>query len=336
MNAPVLLLLYKRPETTIQVINALKKIKPKLIYISINIPPNNKNNKDYENHKKVLNLINKIDWQCVLKIKKRKKHLSAYNSYKNAVDWFFKNEKEGIVLEDDTVPNKSFFTFCSQLLKKYRNNKKIAMICGTQFDSKKKINKDTYLFSNFPMMWGYATWRRTIKDHDDKMKDWPKIKKNFFSGFTNNKMFIKYWTKIFNDGYSKKFQAYDFQMFYSNLKNKRLSVVPKRNLVKNVGFVDGATHTKTKQWYSELETHELKHIKHPKIIIPDLNYDNWINVNVFQIMHFYSMQKIKKYKIFKSKIILKMSKSIYKIFYYFYYYKIKSFFLRKNYFSSNF
>ena len=84
MNVPLLLLLYKKPETTIQVINALKKVKPKLIYISINIPPKNKNKNDINKHNAVLKLINKIDWQCDLKIKKSKKHLNAYKSYKNA------------------------------------------------------------------------------------------------------------------------------------------------------------------------------------------------------------------------------------------------------------
>ena len=79
-----------------------------------------------------------INWKCNLKIKKRKKHLDSYNSYKNAIKWFFENENEGIILEDDTVPNKSFFIFCKKLLKKYKHNKKIAQICGSSFVNKKK------------------------------------------------------------------------------------------------------------------------------------------------------------------------------------------------------
>jgi hypothetical protein len=318
MNVPILLLLYKKPKTTIQVINALKKVKPKFIYISINVPPLNKNDQDYNNYKKVLKLVEEINWKCDLKIKKRKKHLSAYNSMKNSVDWFFENEKEGIVLEDDTIPNKSFFTFCSQLLKKYRYNKKIAMICGVCFDKKKKNNRESYFFSNIPSMWGYATWRRTVIDYDDKMKDWLKIKKNLFSDFTNDKFFIKYWKKIFFDAYKKKFLSYDYQMFYSNLKNKKLCIVPKINLVKNIGFGKEATHTKTKEWFSELETQELIKIKHPKLITPDQSYDIWQNNNVFKIKHNYFKKKMKNYKIFKYKLIFKISKILYKIIEYIY------------------
>jgi hypothetical protein len=318
MNVPLLLLLYKRPNTTEQVINALKKVKPKKIYISINIPPLDKNNQDYNNYKKVLKLVDKINWKCDLNIKKRKKHLSAYNSVKNSVDWFFKNEKEGIVLEDDTVPNKSFFIFTSKLLKKYRNNKNIALICGASFYKKKKFENGSYIFSNMAHMWGYATWRRTILDHDDKMKDWPKIKKNLFSNFTNDKSHIKYWTKIFSDAYNKKFLAYDYQMLYSNLKNKKLCIVPKINLVKNIGFNDGATHTLSKEWYSELENPCLINIKHPKFTTPDLGYDNWVNNNVFNIRYKFLNKKIKNYKIFKYKLIFKTLKILYGIIRYIY------------------
>lgn len=318
MSAPVLILLYKKPKTTVQVINALKKVKPKLIYIAINIPPINKNKQDYIDYKKVLKLLDKIDWKCDLKIKKRKKHLSPYDSYKSAINWFFKNEKEGIILEDDTVPNKSFFTFCNQMLKKYRNNNRIALISGTSFYKKENLNKETYFFSNIPFMWGYATWKRTILGRDEKMKNWPKNKKDVFNKITSDKFFIKYWSKMFNDLYNKKFIAYDFQMAYSNFKNKKLTIFPKKNLVKNIGFGNNATHTKSEEWYSNLETYELKNIKHPKQISPDLSYDEWVNLNFFQIKHFYFIKRLKKYKIFKSKIILRISKNAYRLIKYIY------------------
>jgi hypothetical protein len=317
MNVPILLLLCKRPKTTIQVINALKKVKPKLIYISIDIPSLDKNSQDYDNYKKVVKLVDEINWKCDLKIKKRKKNLGAYYSHKNSVDWFFKNEKEGIILEDDIVPNKSFFIYCGKLLKKYRNNKKIALINGTSFCSQ-KIYDGSYIFNRIPALWGYATWRRTVRDYDDKMKDWPKIRRSLFLNFTNDKFFIKYWTKIFSDAYNKKFLAYDYQMFYYILKNKKLCITPKINLVKNIGFGDDAVNTKLQEWYSELKTHELVNIKHPKLITLNLSYDNWFQNNVLKIKHNLFKKKIKSYKIFKYKLIFKISKILYKIVEYIY------------------
>ena len=169
MNTPILFLVFKKPNTTAQVINSLRETKPKKIYISINIPKKN-NKKDLLKHNQVLALIKRIDWKCKIKIKKRNKYIDPYNSYAKAIKWFFNNEKEGIILEDDIVPNRSFFIFCTNMLKKYKNNKKISQICGSSFVNKKKIGKYSYFFSNYSLCWGYATWKRSIIDYDDKMK----------------------------------------------------------------------------------------------------------------------------------------------------------------------
>lgn len=315
MKTAILLLLYKRPETTVHVINALKKVKPKLIYIAINIPPTNKNNKDFKNYKKVLRLVKEIDWKPEIKIKKRKKHLSSYDSYKSAIEWFFRNEKEGIILEDDTVPNKSFFVFCSKLLKKYRHNHQVAQICGTSFINRKKLKESSYIFSNYFLGWGYATWRRSISDYDEKMKDWLKIKKKKkLLKIINDKGFLYYWTKKFDIQYKNNSKHWDERWLYSNWKNKKLSIIPKKHLVKNIGIGVSATHTKTKHWYSNLETQEMKYInKHPKKISPNLEYDNWLNINVFGTNFIYLRKKLIKNKIIQNKLIFGMLKMIYKI-----------------------
>ena len=315
MNIAVLLLLYKRPETTVHVIDALKQVKPKTIYISINIPPNNSSHEDFKNYKKILDLIKEINWKCDLKVKKRKKHLSSYNSYKNAIEWFFKNEKEGIILEDDTVPNKSFFIFCKNLLKKYRHNKKIAQICGTSFVNRKRIINTSYIFSNYSLGWGYATWRRSINDYDEKMKSWQKIKKTkSLLQIINDKGFEYYWTQIFDTQYKNVSKHWDERWLYSNWKNKKISIIPKKHLVKNIGMGAAATHTKTKHWYANLKTQEIKYInKHPKKVSPNLEYDKWLNVNVFGTNFLYLRQKLIKSKIIQNKLIFGMLKMIYKI-----------------------
>ena len=45
MKTPVLLMVYIKPETTIKVVEKLKEINARKIYVSINIPPDN-NTKD--------------------------------------------------------------------------------------------------------------------------------------------------------------------------------------------------------------------------------------------------------------------------------------------------
>jgi hypothetical protein len=296
LNTPILLLVYKKPETTKKVVDAIRISKVKKIYISINIP-HKKNIEDLEKHKKIIKIINMIDWNCKVIIKKRTRFINAYDSYSQAIKWFFKNEKEGIILEDDTLPSTSFFTFCEKLLKKYRKHRNIAQICGTSFINKKIYKGEpNYFFSNYSLCWGYATWRHSIKDYDYKMKDWENIKKNnIFFDILNNKKFVFYWTFIFDQLYSKKLKAWDYFWLYSNWKNKKISIIPKKHLVQNIGFTKDATHTKLKyrDWYNDLKPSTIKYFNnHPKKIITNVKYDLWVSQMIFKIDKFFQKKNM--------------------------------------------
>jgi len=296
---PILLMVYIKPSTTLKVINRLREIKPSKIYISINVPP--KKHFELKKNKKVIEITKTIDWKCKIVLKKRKKHVDAYTSYKDAINWFFKNENEGIILEDDTLPNKSFFYFCEKMLKIYRNDKRISQVCGSSFINK-KITEDKYSFSNYTLCWGYATWKRSIKDFDEKMKDWPYLKKNnYLFQLIKDKKFVEYWSDIFDIQYSKKFRAWDYIWLYSNWKKNKFSIIPHKHLIKNIGFVKEATHTKIKykDWYNNLETEEFNNLSIKKKPIKlDFSYDLWISKKIFKINTIYIKKKIQVLKKF--------------------------------------
>lgn len=299
MKTSILLMVYIKPSTTLKVINRLREIQAPKIYISINVPLKKKF--EIKKNKKVIEIIKTIDWKCKIVLKKRKKHVDAYTSYKDAINWFFKNENEGIILEDDTLPNKSFFYFCEKMLKIYRNDKRISQVCGSSFINK-KIIKDKYSFSNYTLCWGYATWKRSIKDFDEKMKDWPYLKKNnYLFKIIKDKKFVEYWRDIFDIQYSKKFRAWDYIWLYSNWKKNKFSIIPHKHLIKNIGFVKEATHTKIryKDWYNNLETEEFKNLSFKKKSLKlDISYDLWISKKIFKINTIYIKKKIQFLKKF--------------------------------------
>lgn len=147
----ILLFTYKRLDTTKLVLEQIKKVKPKRLYISSNHPKN-------ANEAKLVNEIREfldsfITWDCELKKLYRTKHLSAKESISSAITWFFSNEAQGIVLEDDCLPNESFFRFCDEMLEQYSNDSRIFMISGwSAWDFNKKIKnnlKEDYYFSSY-------------------------------------------------------------------------------------------------------------------------------------------------------------------------------------------
>ena len=135
------------------------------------------------------------------------------------------------------------------------------------------------------------------------MRDWPKIRKNnYLYRILDDKKFVSYWSEIFDIQFTKKFRAWDYIWLYSNWSKNKISIVPKKHLVRNIGFVKDATHTKIKykEWFHELKTNELNISDlHPKLKTPNLNYDSWLSKNIFKVDKIYFRNKFLRFNIIK-------------------------------------
>lgn len=266
-NIPVLVVTYKRHDTTFEVLKSLKEVQAKKIYISSNHWKND------EEKNTILSLREKIrefiDWDCEVHMIIREKHLTAKISFSSAIDTFFQHEEMGIILEDDIVPNQSFFYFCQEMLERYKENEKIFMISGwsaLDFDQEAKSTlQDDYCFSKYAHIWGWATWRRAWKFYQKEFIDF----KNEFSSLefdTNDEK--KTWYQIFKLYNEGKIDTWDHPWTYTIWKNDGLCIYPKNNMTQNIGL-NRSDATNTKQWskYNEMKTYSINFpIKHPKVI----------------------------------------------------------------------
>ena len=155
LNTPVLFLIYKRSSTTQMVFNAIREARPKKLYVAAN-GPNPDKESDYEKCEETRNIIKQVDWDCELVTLFRKEHLNVGISLSSAISWFFEQVEEGIILEDDCVPNLSFFQYYEELLEKYKYDERIMHISGNSFISPKKCI-DSYYFSKFPFVALFST-----------------------------------------------------------------------------------------------------------------------------------------------------------------------------------
>ena len=240
---PILFIVFKRLDTTKRVFEQIRKIKPLKLYMASDGPRN-------ESEKiKVLQvrefIINNIDWNCEVKTRFRDKNLGVGFGPNDAIDWFFSYEKEGIILEDDCLPSISFFQFCSELLDRYKDNKRIGVIQGfNPFPD--EHYPCGYFFSKYDLKWGWATWQDRWQFQDMYMKDWPRIKKtDFLDRVSDGDKLVKlYWKAIFNQTYMGMQFTWDAQFTYQMLKRGLLTIVPKKNIVLNVGYGEEASGTK--------------------------------------------------------------------------------------------
>jgi hypothetical protein len=296
INTAIILFTHRRPLHTYKILKILKLINLKKIYI---VSDGWRNNEEKKQVLIVRDLVIKNNYSFKVNKFFLDRNIGVRNIFKIGLDWVFKYEKKIIVLEDDTVPNNSFFKFCDTLLIKYKNNKKISMICGTNFKSSlTQKNADSYFFSKYTFIWGWATWKDRWSLYDNKLKKWDKFKKNkSINKHFSNTNEIKFWKK--NLEYLKKNPnkgAWDFPLTFANFYHKKISIVPKVNLITNIGYDDPSGHNPKKN--SNLKKINIKFpLEHPKKLETSNEYDNYCSKKVFSIPSFRSriLNKIKKY-----------------------------------------
>lgn len=294
-KVPVLLVIFNRPDTTKQVIEALKAYKPTKLYIASDGPRIIK-----ENEKEVVEqtrelVLNSIDWDCSIKQLFRKTNVGCAEGVSSAISWFFEKEEMGIILEDDCVPSSSFFKYCEELLFKFENDTRIGSISG--FNSLGGGNSSEIFYSKYIRVWGWATWRRAwdsfrFKDHNWDIKEVKEIFQRNFGLLEGGLMYLSF---------KKALNANNSWAYFWNascLLNSYLTVVPKSNLILNVGIEhDDSTNTKRKIPYSDK-------IKQETFLFP-IKFPEFIHYNVKEDARFSKLRLKTKSISLLSRIFIK-------------------------------
>jgi hypothetical protein len=274
-NVPILFLVFNRPDTTAQVFERIRQIQPAQLFIAADGPRPGKEG-EKQKCEEVRNIILKaIDWPCDVKTLFRDSNLGCGHAVSGAISWFFENVEEGIILEDDTLPDPSFFNFCKVLLEKYRFQEKIKMISGNNFQKGKWWGDGSYYFSAYSHIWGWASWRRTWQEYDftlDGLDE--KTHDKDMSFYFNDKRVKDYWKQTLDKLRNGVFNTWDIQLLFSMWHKRGLAVLPNTNLVTNIGFGASSTHTfDDSDQTSNLPIIPLTEIHHPNEISIDKRAD---------------------------------------------------------------
>jgi hypothetical protein len=163
------------------------------------------------------------------------------------------------------------------MLSRYRNNEKIMCISGGNFQFGSGPSRFSYYFSRYVHIWGWASWRRAWKFYDVQMSHWPAMKQSgWLYDLFENKRDAKYWEDIFDQAYQGKTGTWDYQWLFACWQQSGLSVIPSVNLISNIGFGAGATHTGDKGGrVAAMPTREMVFpLSNPQAVMPDVLADD--------------------------------------------------------------
>lgn len=272
---PVLFLIFNRPVPTARVFEAIARARPKELYIAAD-GPRVEHPTDAVNCSAAREILKKIDWPCEVRTLFRTANLGCRTAISSAIDWFFENVEQGVILEDDCLPSAEFFTFCEQLLSLYSQDPRIMQIAGTNLCPGTFRDRSSYTFSGYTPIWGWATWRRAWKHYDVEMSQLGNFKREgrlrqVFSGWEE-----RLHRRILYDlVQQRKIDTWDYQWNFALTAHNGLSIIPVKSLIQNIGFGADATHTKGAPEPAESTTQEgsVFPLRHPLSVESDSQYD---------------------------------------------------------------
>lgn len=244
-RTPILLLLFNRPAHTAAVLERLRQVQPDQIYVHCD-GPRAQVSGESDKVAAVRKAVAAIDWPCSVKVLYRDENMGLREGVYGALNWFFESVERGIVLEDDCLPDPSFFPFCTELLERYAQDERVMHIGGSNVAERLTRHlPQHYFFSEFTFVWGWASWRRAWQKMSIQLEDMDEfVRLKRIKSLSKSHMAQAYMLEKFRATKARENNSWAYAWAYSILKNNGLSIVPALNLVQNTGIGEaGATHT---------------------------------------------------------------------------------------------
>lgn len=283
LNTPVVFIIFNRPDTTARVFDAIRLARPPKLLVVADGPRSNKPGED-EKCATARNIIERVDWDCEVLTNYSSINLGCKRRVSTGLDWAFNTVDEAIILEDDCLPDRSFFRFCEELLERYREDTRISQICGTNFQFGRQRTQASYYFSRYNHLWGWATWRRAWHYYDVDASIWPEFRDgDWISTFIRDSSEKRFWATAFQTVHEKRLDTWDYQWILVTWAQNMLSIIPNANLVSNIGFGSDATHTKFESIYANMQITPLSFpLNHSSIILPNTEADLYTAKGMFR------------------------------------------------------
>lgn len=275
LRTPVVFLVFNRPALTREVFARIAAARPPKLLVVADGPRAGRAG-EAALCEEVRQIATAVTWPCELLTEIAPENLGCRRRVVSGLDWAFAQVEEAIILEDDIVPDLSFFRFCEEMLERYRGDRRVSMITGFNHSADRARSPYSYFFSEMTHIWGWATWREAWAHYDEHLATWPAVRDSgLLHEFFPERSAQRYWHSIFDsmhrgDGPN----TWDYQWMYANFCRRALTITPQVNLVRNTGFGAGATHSINPNGAPRVQTGELAFpLRHPPVMIASRSLD---------------------------------------------------------------
>lgn len=267
MDTAVAFIIFNRPDCTEQSFETIRRVQPPKLFVIADGPRANRED-EAQQCADARAVIERVDWPCEVHKNYSETNLGCARRVSSGLDWVFSQVDRAIILEDDCIPDPTFFTFCEQLLTRYENDSRIMHISGNNHQAGMRRTPYSYYFSKYPHCWGWATWKRAWALFDFELKLWPVIcESGVIDSLYDDPREDQYWRETIDAVMSGRLSSWAYRWQIACWANNGLSVLPEVNLVQNVGFGAAATHTTDDHGHLSVSAGRLESIEHPPYVM---------------------------------------------------------------------
>ena len=250
-RTPVLVTAFNRPHLLEDLLERLRASGVTRLYVAIDGPRRGSPH-DTVSVERCVTLAQGATWADEVEVRVHASNLGCGRAMHEALAWFFSCEEQGIILEDDVLPDPTFLTFASTLLDRHRNDDRVQAISGCCLVPHHEQGDPLlpYRFSRIPHVWGWAGWRRSWADYQFDLSDWRTLLNTsvLWEATQQSLSAALYWGFVFDSIRRGRLDTWDAQWVLASFRTGCLTATANTNLTENRGFGAGATHTRGSTW----------------------------------------------------------------------------------------
>lgn len=277
-RTPVLFLVFNRADLTARVFERIREARPPVLHVSADGPRAGVAG-EAEACRETRKVVEAIDWKCELIRDFAEENVGCGPKVAGAITSFFGHAERGIVLEDDCLPEPSFFPFCDEVLARYADDSRVMQVAGSNYQFGRGRRDYSYHFSRNIRIHGWATWRRAWRHYDLRAPLWPEVHRLglaegcFHTGRAYG-VFAEHMDRLCAEPVP---HTWDYQWSFCGMVQHGLSVVPNVNLIRNIGYEGRSTHTADPSSpFANMATEAMTFpLRHPPYVLDDPDSESY-------------------------------------------------------------
>jgi hypothetical protein len=278
METPVAFIIFNRARTTERVFEQIALARPRTLLVIADGPRVGRAG-EAEKCAATRAIVERVDWDCRVLKNYSDENLGVGIRPASGLRWVFEQVEEAIILEDDCVPHPTFFRYCEELLERYRDDQRVMHISGDNWGFTPDPRPFSYFFSRYCYSCGWATWRRAFRLYDPEIRLWPTLRDtSWMMDLLGDPEAVEFWTDKFDRVHRTGIanNGWDWPWLFACWTHHALSILPRVNLIHNIGFGEEATHTKQANGRAVPGVEMTFPLEHPPLMARDVAADRVI------------------------------------------------------------